>query len=83
MIRRQPNGELRLADPTAAWPTASDDGGPAGWWGTGATAQMTMYRSRSDYKGARAMYVYVILAVLFVILAFGLVRVRGRKAGRS
>jgi len=37
---------------------------------------------RPDYQGARAM-VYVILAVLFVVLAFALIRMRGRKAGRS
>jgi len=43
---------------------------------------MTMYRDRPDYEGASAM-VYAILAVLFVVLAFALVRVRGRKAGRN
>jgi hypothetical protein len=58
------------------------DGGPAGWWGTAAVAPMTMYRDRPDYQGAKAM-VYAILAVLFVVLAFALVRVRGRRAGRN
>ena len=59
------------------------DGGPAGWWGTGVWAPMTMYRDRPDYEGAETMVVYAILAVLFVVLAFALVRVRGRRAGRN
>ena len=58
------------------------DGGPAGWWGTAAWAPMTMYRDRPHYQGAKAM-VYAILAVLFVVLALALVRVRGRRAGRN